>query len=197
MVRNAQFDDDSFIQAAIDLISLGGPSAATMAAIAKCAGAPTGSIYHRFESRSALMGSAWFYCISSMADDVLPHLHQGSSDKAIAALTHWTEENPKMARLIMLYVQSDLIDGELPTKLHKRLNRINGMLGAGLSALLKKRNKTLSASNLALANFAIFDGPIASMKPFLRGLQPSPILNKMKCHEAALACGRASLELLD
>ncbi len=194
MVRKAQFDDNDFILAAIELISLGGPAAATMAAIAKCAGAPTGSIYHRFSSRSALLGSAWFHCIAAMTGDILPHLSLGHNDDAIIALLQWTEANPAKARLIMLYGENDFIDGEIPTDLHKKLNGINKKLGTGLSALLQKKNKALSAANIALANFAIFDGPIAAMKPYLRARKPSPPL---KCHEAALACGRASLELLE
>ncbi len=194
MVRTAKFDDNSFIQSAITLISMGGPAAATMASIAASAGAPTGSIYHRFKSRSALLGAAWVHCLGSMTDDMLPLLEQGQSAGAIVALIHWAGENPEMARLIMLYGENDLIDGELPAELHKKLNGINKKLGAGLSALLKHRKKDLSASNLALVNFAIFDGPIAAMKPTLRMKQASPSL---KCREAALACGRATLELLE
>lgn len=194
MVRKAHFDDNDFILAAIELISQGGPMAATMAAIAKYAGAPTGSIYHRFKSRSALLGSAWLHCLRAMTDDILPLLALGHSDDAIAALIDWAEDNPAKARLIMLYTENDLIDGEIPADLHKSLNDINKKLGMGLSALLRKRHKALSASNLALANFAIFDGPIAALKPTLRLKQPSAPL---KCREAALACGRASLELLD
>ncbi|MCK5425032.1 MAG: TetR/AcrR family transcriptional regulator [Emcibacter sp.] len=194
MVRKAHFDDNDFILAAIELISQGGPAAATMAAIAKYAGAPTGSIYHRFKSRTTLLGAAWLHCLSSMTEDMLPLLGAGHSDDAITTLIDWTEENPAKARLIMLYAQDDLIDGEIPTDLHKKLNSINKALGAGLSGLLNNRGKALSAANLALVNFAIFDGPIAAMKPYLRLRQPSPPL---KCREAALACGRASLELLD
>lgn len=194
MVRKAHFDDNDFILAAIELISLGGPAAATMAAIAKYAGAPTGSIYHRFKSRSALLGAAWLHCLSSMTEDMLLLLGAGHSDEAIATLIEWAMDNPAKARLIMLYTQDDLIDGEIPTDLHKKLNSINKKLGAGLSGLLKSKGKALSAANLALANFAVFDGPIAAIKPYLRLRHPSPPL---KCREAALACGRASLELLE
>lgn len=194
MVRKAQFDDNDFIQAAIDLIAQGGPAAATMAAIANNAGAPTGSIYHRFKSRSALLGAAWLRCLGAMTDEILPQLTRGHSDGAITALTLWVTENPAMARVIMLYSENDLIDGELPRALHNDLNRVHKKLGTGLSALLDQKNKALSAANLALANFAIFDGPIAAMKPYLRSKQS---IVPLKCREAALACGRASLELLE
>lgn len=197
MVRKADFTEDDFILAAIDLVSLGGPSAATMAAIAHNAGAPTGSIYHRFPSRSALLGAAWLRCLTSMTQDVTPFLETGQSHEAISALLTWATKNPAPARLIMLYRENDLIDGELPHDLHKALNTVNKKLGAGLSTLLKKKNKALSAPNLALANFAIFDGPIAAIKPYLRCHKPSLTLNIDKCFAAAHACGKASLKLLD
>ncbi len=198
MVRKAEFDGDDFIQAAIDLIAHGGPTAATINAIAVSAGAPTGSIYHRFKSRSALLAAAWLYALSAMSDEILPDLMRGQSDKAVIALIRWVEINPAMARMIMLYSENDLIDGELPPTLHKELNRVNQKLGTGLSALLKHRCKALTAANLALANFAIFDGPIAAMKPFLRGRPGTDAaLNMAICRKAALACTQASLALLE
>jgi len=197
MVRKADFTKDDFILAAIDLVSLGGPSSATMAAIAHRASAPTGSLYHRFPSRTALLGAAWLHCLASMAHDVTPLLETGQSHEAISALLNWATKNPAAARLIMLYHENDLIDGELPPRLLKTLNTVNKKLGTALSALLKKKNKALSAPNLALANFAIFDGPIAAIKPYLRSHKPSLTFPIDKCRAAAHACGKASLKLLD
>ncbi|VAW00481.1 hypothetical protein MNBD_ALPHA01-839 [hydrothermal vent metagenome] len=198
MVRKAEFDGDDFILAAIGLIAHGGPTAATMNAIAISAGAPTGSIYHRFKSRSALLGAAWLYALSAMSDEILPDLMLGQSDDAVSALIRWVEMNPAMARMIMLYSENDLIDGELPPTLHKELNQANQKLGTGLSTLLKHRRKALTAANLALANFAVFDGPIAAMKPFLRSnSRVMPALNMAICRKAALACTQTSLELLE
>ncbi|PCI33481.1 MAG: hypothetical protein COB54_04045 [Alphaproteobacteria bacterium] len=202
MVRKAEFEDSSFIEAAIELIAVGGPAAATMAAIARAAGAPTGSIYHRFSSRAALLAAVWHQCLAALAAKMLPPLNQGQSEAAVKALIDWATKHPAMARVVLLHREDDLIDGELPTELHKQMNRLNQQLGAGLSALLSHRQKTLSTSNLALANFAIFDGPIAALKPFLRGPKNVTPPNHTTadngtCRAAALACARASLDLLE
>lgn len=197
MVRKAEFDDNSFILAAIDLVGRGGPAAATMSAIAATAGAPTGSIYHRFRSRSALLGGAWLHVLTAMSDEILPSLQAGKADQAVTALIHWATAHPNLARIIMLYGENDLVDDALPKNLHHQLNRVNQSLGAGLSALLKHQNKALTPSNLALVNFAIFDGPIAALKPFLRTKTTSLALKGSKCHVAALACSQASLALLE
>lgn len=197
MVRKAEFDDDIFISATIKLISAGGPTAATMAAIAHNTGAPTGSIYHRFKSRTALLGQVWLQCMTAMTKDILPLLNKGHSCDAIKAFIDWAIKNPAMARIIMLYSENDLIDGDLPPDIYNSLNDVNRQLGKGLSNLLKHRGSPLTASNLALANFAIFDGPIAAMKPYLRDKRPSPMLDQNKLHRVAVTCGRATLELLD
>lgn len=193
MVRNAHFDQDSFILSAIELVSLGGPASATMSAIAKNAGAPTGSLYHRFPSRTALLGAAWITALGSMSDHMLPLLNQKRTDQAVQALIHWIEENPAFARLIMLYEESDIIDGPLPDSLHTKLSQTHRALGKALTNLLKSLGKDLSPANMALVNFALFDGPIAAMKPSLRGQQKI----SRQCSEAALACCRTTLALLE
>lgn len=193
MVRNAHFDQDSFILSAIELIALGGPASATMSAIAKNAGAPTGSLYHRFPSRTALLGAVWITALGSMSDHMLPLLNQKRTDQAVQALIHWIEENPAFARLIMLYEESDIIDGPLPDNLHTKLSKTHRALGKALSSLLKSLGKDLSPANMALVNFALFDGPIAAMKPALRGQQKI----SSQCAAAALACCRATLALLE
>ena len=107
MARKAEFDENTFILAAIDLVALGGPGAATMSAIAACAGAPTGSIYHRFSSRSALLGAAWLHALTAMTNEVLPRLYDGKDDQAITSLISWAAQNPTLARVIMLYGEND------------------------------------------------------------------------------------------
>ncbi|VAX05888.1 hypothetical protein MNBD_ALPHA03-1674 [hydrothermal vent metagenome] len=203
MARKAKFSESDFILATINLITLGGPTAATMTAIAASAGAPTGSIYHRFKSRSDLLGAAWCHSLSSMMADIYPHLVHGNSDQAICALIDWAEANPALAHIIMLYDENDLIDDTLSPKFHRKLTTIYQKLGAGLSALIKFNQKPLTSANIALVNFAIFDGPIAAMKPYLRnrpGLKNrsgGDILDMSLCRNIALTCCQTSLELLE
>ena len=54
------FDNSDFLDAALALVAENGPSAATVAAISARLKAPTGSFYHRFASRDALLGELWF-----------------------------------------------------------------------------------------------------------------------------------------
>ena len=56
MPRPAIFTLDELLDAAAALLAADGPSAVTMSAVARAAGAPSGSMYHRFPTRAALCG---------------------------------------------------------------------------------------------------------------------------------------------
>ena len=59
MGRPSKFDSEQMLDAAAGLVARGGPSRATVAAIAEKLEAPSGSIYHRFESRDLLLARLW------------------------------------------------------------------------------------------------------------------------------------------
>ena len=59
MPRPASFTLDELLDAAAALLAADGPAAVTMSAVARAAGAPSGSMYHRFPTRAALCGELW------------------------------------------------------------------------------------------------------------------------------------------
>jgi len=59
MPRASKFDEDQILTAAGRIIATHGPSGATIGAIARAVGAPTGSIYHRFDSRDVVLAKVW------------------------------------------------------------------------------------------------------------------------------------------
>jgi AcrR family transcriptional regulator len=59
MGRPSQISQQDLIAAATLVAARQGPAAASIAAISKAAGVPTGSIYHRLPSRSALLAEIW------------------------------------------------------------------------------------------------------------------------------------------
>ncbi|HWK86372.1 MAG TPA: TetR/AcrR family transcriptional regulator [Xanthobacteraceae bacterium] len=59
MGRPARFTDRDLIAAATRVAARLGPAQTTLALIAKEAGAPVGSVYHRYPSKGALLAEAW------------------------------------------------------------------------------------------------------------------------------------------
>src|ERR1700722_10756226 len=102
MVRGSKFDQAEFVDAALLLLSEGGPTAVTMAAIGRRSGAPTGSIYHRFPSRSAVVGAAWLRALTAFADEIETALGSASPDAAAMTLVDWSRAHPREARVLFL-----------------------------------------------------------------------------------------------
>jgi hypothetical protein len=59
MPRPAKFTPDAILKAASEIVATRGPGATTMGEIAAKIGAPSGSLYHRFQSRDELLGRLW------------------------------------------------------------------------------------------------------------------------------------------
>ncbi|MEC3976306.1 TetR/AcrR family transcriptional regulator [Amycolatopsis sp. H20-H5] len=104
MGRPPAHTTDDFLDAAIALFAAGGARAVTMAATAKASGAPSGSIYHRFPDRPALLAAVWLRTLRDFQDEFITELDEGASlDDAIAAATSvvsWCRRNPTAATLL-------------------------------------------------------------------------------------------------
>jgi AcrR family transcriptional regulator len=64
MGRPAAHDADQLLDVAAELFAQGGARALTMAAVARAAGAASGSVYHRFPDRASLLAALWLRTVS-------------------------------------------------------------------------------------------------------------------------------------
>ena len=69
------------LDAALGLVTEGGPGAATIAGIAGLLGAPVGSIYHRFTPRDLLLARLWISTIKSFQEDFIEVLEGDDLDE--------------------------------------------------------------------------------------------------------------------
>src|SRR5580658_8555105 len=115
MVRGSKFDPAEFVDAALVLLSEGGPTAVTMTAIARRSGAPTGSIYHRFPSRSAVVAAAWLRALTLFAAEIEAAL--AAPSLAGAALVAWSRLHPREARALFLNEPASLFDTAPPDEI--------------------------------------------------------------------------------
>ncbi|MCR6484701.1 TetR family transcriptional regulator [Amycolatopsis sp. OK19-0408] len=103
MGRPATHTTAQFLAAATTLFAGGGARAVTMAATAKAAGAPNGSIYHRFPDRPALLAELWRRTVRDFQDTFTDALGDAATvDAAVAAATsvvHWSRKHPEGARV--------------------------------------------------------------------------------------------------
>jgi AcrR family transcriptional regulator len=169
MVRTARFAAGHFVDAATALVSEGGPGAATLQAIARRVGAPTGSIYHRFESRSAILAAAWNAGYGTLAAVLVPLLRAGRPREAALALLPWVAEDGHRARFVLLHEPVALFeDAPPPEALRREMERLEEDMDQAFRACVARcGDGAVRDEDLARARFLIFDAPIAILRPHL------------------------------
>lgn len=169
MVRTARFTAEIFVEAAIALVAEDGPSAATMAALARRVGAPTGSIYHRFDSRSAVLAAAWGRVHGAFSARVIPPLAAGRALDAALAIAGWARADRQGGRFLLLNEGEALFDEAVPALVLDDLRRRQEALDTAFRACVTilAGGEDVSAEVASRARFLIFDGPIAAIRPHL------------------------------
>ena len=171
MVRGSKFDPAEFTGAALLLLSEGGPSAVTMQAIARRSGAPTGSIYHRFPSRSAVVAAAWLEALTAFADHVETAMNIAAPDAA-AALIAWARAHSREARALFLNEPASLFDTAPPEDLSAAIRAQEARIER---AFKPGPARAVDAEAFARLRFAVIDGPIALIRPYLQLGEPIPV----------------------
>jgi AcrR family transcriptional regulator len=123
--------EEAILAAVRDLLLEAGPRGVTTAAVSVRSGAPTGSLYHRFGSRAAMVAELWvrtirrfhafvFEATSSVAPGLPRALALGQAVVSFAA------EHPEDARLLLIASREELAkDSDLPSGLTEELATLN------------------------------------------------------------------------
>jgi len=169
MVRLAIFSADAIVDAAVALLAEGGPSAASLAAIARKVGAPTGSIYHRFESRAAIIATAWSTIHAGFVAQVAPPLRAGDGRTAALTLASWARGDTRAARVLLLNDAEMILDDPPPAALRAAIKRQEDALDDAFAAYLQcsVARRPIPEDAASRARFLVFDGPIALLRPHL------------------------------
>ena len=177
MGRSSRFTRELFIDAAVALTAEGGPAAVTLAAIARRVGGPTGSIYHRFQSRAEILAAAWVLIHGGFSDLVRAALAEGSGLLAALSIPAWARQNPMRARFLLLNEPASLVGGVPPDGLRQEMEDQERALEDSFQAYVQQaagRQQPIDAETIARARFLIFDGPIALISPTLAAGEAIP-----------------------
>jgi AcrR family transcriptional regulator len=165
------------LDVAVGLIAAGGPGQATVAAIAERLGAPSGSIYHRFESRDLLLARLWIRTIRRAQEGFLEALE--TDDLRIAArdaalhIPRWSRAHLEEATVLLLYRREDLA-ARWPHELGAEAANLNDELAAAMRRFTKRRYGQVSQKHLQTAAFALVDVPYAASRRYLLAGRPPP-----------------------
>jgi AcrR family transcriptional regulator len=164
--------DDVILDAVRDLLVRGGPDAATTAAISSLSGAPIGSLYHRFGSRTQLFAEAWLRTVNRFQAGLLTAANTRTGiDRALAA-ADWTVEfavrHTDDARLLLQARREELLAGtDLSAQTRQALAVLNEPLNELLHQLAVDLFGAATPQQLELLTIAVIDVPYAIVRRHL------------------------------
>jgi AcrR family transcriptional regulator len=177
MGRRARFDSEKMLDAAAELIAEGGPGEATVAAIAARLGAPSGSIYHRFESRDLLVARLWIRTIRRAQEGFLEAIKDNdlrtAAHRAALHIPCWSRAHLEEATVLLLYRREDLA-AHWPAELGTEVTDLNRDLAAAMRAFARRRYGRPTDKAVQTVAFALADVPYGASRRYLLAGRPPP-----------------------
>lgn len=168
MPRPARYSHEQIIAATAQVVAERGPASASVSRIAGALRAPTGSIYHRFASRSLLLGEVWLRAVESFQDSFSEELDGGDPYVAgLAAVRHvprWVRKHPQEARILLLHRPEDFLAHEWPTPMVERAQALQKQLTEGLKVFCRRLTGRADTKSMRVVTFALAEAPLAAVK---------------------------------
>jgi AcrR family transcriptional regulator len=195
MGRPAKHDADALLDAAAAIVADKGPAAVAMAAVARRAAVPSGSLYHRFPSRGALLGELWLRTLRRFQAGWLEALRADDPvDALVAAARHvvvWSRRHRDEAR-VLLHGPHELGEPDWPPATREAVEQQQ----RGAEAALRSVASALGGGGETLerAVFAAVDIPYAAVRRHLRSGGALPRRAEALVEECARALLTATME---
>lgn len=178
MPRPQVHETDTMLDAARDLLLEEGARAATIEAIASASGAPSGSIYHRFQSRDELIARLWIRAVRRSQLDFLVAMEIDEPEEAAVcaamSILDFCEEHPADARLLVAYRQQDLVRMIPEGPVHEDLEALNRPVQSAVGDLARRLYGKRTRPAIERVVLVTFDIPYGAARRHLIGGSPFP-----------------------
>ena len=163
------------LDAAAGLLVDGGPAALSASGVARALGAPSGSVYHRFESRDDLAASLWMRTAERFDSEVVEELRAPGDPVEIAVATarhliEWSKANPTDAFILTMFRREDLAGADLSPALASRARALGARQRSAVEHLARRLE--LPAD---LVGFAVAGIPYAAVRRHVGNRAPIPV----------------------
>lgn len=178
VARPTAYPSETILDGARAIVLESGAGSATVDAIARASGAPTGSIYHRFASRDELLARVWLRAVRRSQARFLAAIDRPDPVEAAVAgalsILDFCRDEPEDARLLAAVRADDLLRADVPEAVAHELADVNrGLLRAvrRLSVALFGRRTDAALERTLLA---VFDLPYGAARRHLVAGAPLP-----------------------
>lgn len=174
--------DDEMLTAVRDLLLEHGPRGVTTAAISQRSGAPTGSLYHRFGSRSNMVAELWIRTIQKFHAEFFAATDaaEPGMDRAMAgvrAIVDFCSKNQPDARLMLVASVAELENDEsLPPELTESLRTLNDPVELLMKQLARELYGRAHRSGLDRVSIGVMGLPYTAVRRcLLQGRDPAQV----------------------
>jgi AcrR family transcriptional regulator len=190
MARPPLFDTEQLLDAAVRLAAAHGPAGVTMSAVAKEVGAPSGSVYHRFPGRDALLAEVWLRTVERFQAGYLLALESDRDPvrRAAAAVREvvvWSRANPGEAALL-LHGAGAFAQHDWPSQYEIRATRGERTVRKALGTLMKELGIS-GPDAVDLITLVMVELPLSVVRPYIRAGKTLPPHAEKLAGESATA----------
>lgn len=178
MPRTAKFDKHQILAAAGRIIATHGPSGATIEAIARAVGAPTGSIYHRFDSRDILLAEVWLRAAVAFQAAFFGRLAGSPPREAgLAAALYMAQrvrDHPREARLLLLHRREDFVDRGWPATMRHRAEQLGRQVESELCGFSRRLCGHEDKRTVRIVTYAVLEAPFGAVRRHVAANESPP-----------------------
>ena len=171
-----RYSHADFLAAAMAIAAEHGPAAVTVDSITGRLRAPTGSFYHRFASRSVLLGALWLRTVHGFNRGIEAALAAGDGLAAALHTPAWVREHPDEARLLLLHHRDDFVQGDWPEGLRAEAAAVTERGKARGAAFARLIFGADGPGELRRVAFLIAEVPVAAVRQHIVRHEPPPPL---------------------
>ncbi|AXK87910.1 TetR/AcrR family transcriptional regulator [Nocardia farcinica] len=168
-------DTDHILDTAARLLRDTGPAGVTVSAVVRAAGVSSGSVYHRFPDRAALLGALWTRTLARYHGAAYP-LFDGDPVEAATALAEytvrWCADNPLDAHVLLTGAARFGADA-WPEAVRAEREAENERWNAAIRDLIRRLCDRTGRSRTAVLLAAV-DLPTAAVRRYLVSGTPIP-----------------------
>jgi AcrR family transcriptional regulator len=196
MGRPARHARSTILDCAKQVSAQVGPHKLTIAAVAKRAGAPVGSIYHRYASRHEILAAVWLDLVEEFQGRFLASLEGSDPITAASAAVRytcgWVRRHPREARLMLLHRREDFAADDWPPGYRRRAEKLAAQGGESLRRYAARLLGRCRAQELRIVRFILVDLPTAALKREIEaGVSPSKAFETLLLETCTEALRRA------
>lgn len=133
----------------------------------------SGSVYHRFPTRAALLSALWLRTLDRFHAGLLDAAAAGDPVRVAQHTITWSREHPREAR-ILLYGAADFAQHEWPPGMQQRRNDAQQCVAAAFDRLGRRIGVRGRCGRERIV-FALADIPLALVRRHLNAGKPIPI----------------------